>query len=48
MLELDARALMQTRGVKAIEGPTAAEKATNHVAFLQAQEDAVKKIEEMS
>lgn len=48
VLELDARKLMGERGVKPIEGPTAAEKKSNRVALLQAQEDAQKKIEEMS
>lgn len=48
VLELDARKLMRTRGVKPMEGPSAAEKASNHVALIQAQEEAQKKIEEMS
>jgi len=34
VLELDARQLMKSRDVKPIEGPTAAEKASNHVALV--------------
>lgn len=48
MLELDARQLMKSRGVDPIKGLSAAERASKHVALVAAQDEANKKIEEMT
>jgi hypothetical protein len=48
LLELDARKYMETLGIQGIKPPSAEEKAKTRVALAKAQEEAEKKIEEMS
>jgi len=48
VLELDARELMKEKGVKVLEGPSAADKASHRVALVAAQDEAQKKVEEMT
>jgi len=48
VLELDARKLMKSKGVKAIEGSSDKDKANHRVALVAAQDEAQKKVEEMT